>query len=165
MIRINFFGTFFGNPYPSRLHIIAYASLLLGCSMIVLYFFYNSLGNLMGIIGAAFGFILVYIIPIVINIIYYRRKHPPKKVLLDHENLNSDDEISQEQEELQIDGKENRKESLDLKDQFIFTGKKRNYVKDCCFYITMYIIIALGLITLVFQFVYVNIFNIQIRSA
>lgn len=300
IVRIQLFGTFFYNPYPSRLHIIIYAiSLILG-SLIVIYFAHDSLGALIGIVGALFGFILMYFVPIIINIIYYRRKHPPLKLITelnkhllssgaktfkesfdnandtnesveehheeelsksaddnlkfnnklsrkadalkynnknnnysddDERNNVSDDEELENYEDLRnqegekantiivksdspIEGKLNeinnikiknkyRKHSknsknkelnednlnehyeeklidnankeeifryfqahytnnqdLDLKDQFIYTGKIRNNCKDYCFYFTQYLMLTIGLVTLIFQFIDVDIFNV-----
>ena len=90
VIRIQLFGTFFKNPYPSRLHVIIYAIIFFLCGIVVLIICYNSLGSLIGVIGACFGFILMYFVPIIINVIYYRRKHPPLKLIKEIESVRSE---------------------------------------------------------------------------
>jgi len=209
------FGTFFYNPYPSIYHVIIYSlSILLG-GILVIYLAYDSLGSFIGIIGATMGFIVMYLIPIVINIIYYRRKHPPLKLIKDIKKLDIvENEISSnnninesikkpkiEDEELHTkirsfegdtnDENVNKKniiiddnkndllkeeliknfenkytynEDLDLKDKYIYTGKERNLTKDYLFYTGQIVMFIIGFVTMIFQFVNVNVFNINFES-
>ena len=179
VIRIQIFGTFFGNPYPSRKHMIVYALFIFGSSFLVLILAYNKLGVLLGIVGATFGFILVYFIPIIINLIYYRRKHPSQEVLKDlEEQLNEKEHIDNSLKTIHESNliESNNKgyvlspskfkndERVDIKDQYIITGKERNQFKDYFFYFTQWIMMGIGLITMIFQFITVNIFEITITN-
>jgi hypothetical protein len=130
--------------------------------------------------GATFGFILIYFIPIIINLIYYRRKHPSQKILKDLEeqlsdNENNDNSLKTLQESNSMisnthnvvvlcPSKLKKDEVIDIKDQYILTGKERNYFKDYFFYITQWIMMGIGLTTMIFQFISVNIFGITILS-
>ncbi len=214
IVRIQIFGTFFYNPYPSKLHIIVYSIIVLVLSILVLYIAYNSLGVLLGIVGATFGFILMYFIPIGINLIYYRRKHPPMnmKIFQDLEALSSkedynnssddvklrstnttdmnksndlaekehssnyaaDDNLNINSNQVNTDKREkliedfqknvtNNKE-LELKDRYIYTGKERSMLKDYCFYFLQFFMLAIGFITMLFQFVNWNMFNVHLDS-
>lgn len=137
----------------------------------------------MGIIGATFGFVLVYIIPLAINIIYYRRKHPPIELInqidkgtdkeqsyklanlnstvSSNENENSD--VTKEELITKFTKEYTLNPDLDLKDQFIYTGKKRNLCKDYAFYVMQVVLLLIGMFTMIFQFWQVNVFNIKIN--
>lgn len=249
VVRIQLFGTFFYNPYPSKIHVTVYAFIVLGMAIFVLYVAYDSLGSLLGIIGATFGFILMYFVPIIINIIYYRRKHPPLDIIKgieatasnenknnennhissesinrtsndyspnetnkgtivvesdDTNNINSfgkdkdskindkyiegDSKLSEHANnedtsiKVSLDDKYDNElahkknlinefqkqftdnKDLELKDRYIYTGKKRSITKDYCFYFAQYLMLAVGLITVVFQFITINVFNVVIEK-
>jgi len=76
--RIQFFGTFWNNAYPSVKHVATFNLGILITSVIILFYCYNILGSLIGFIGAGTGLFLIYVIPFLINVIYYKLKHPNK---------------------------------------------------------------------------------------
>ena len=76
VIRIQFFGIFFENNFPSSLHIIIFSLILIILCLLILYFFYESLSSLISNIGAGTGLFLIFLIPIIVNIVYYKRKNP-----------------------------------------------------------------------------------------
>lgn len=223
---------------------------MLSSSLVISALAYNSLGKLMSVIGALFGFILVYFIPIIMNMIYYRRKHPPMELVKEYnqrliikqsfnerKNNNFNDGIlissnnKDNSKKFNIENKEvksicnnkcfqnerntkyneehknslfpdlyekqsnspennfcdklesiseetisqnnqyiidfekqyTKNEDLDLKDQFILTGKVRNPYKDFCFYFLQFSMLLIGLGILILQFITVNLFNVHIN--
>lgn len=53
---------------------------------------------------------------------------------------------------------------LELKDRYIYTGKERSMLKDYCFYFLQFFMLAIGFITMIFQFVNWNMFNVHLDA-
>lgn len=147
IVRIQLFGTFIGEAYPSKLHVLVFAICLLFACFIVLYFFANQLGKLLSFIGAFTGLFLIYFIPVVVNIVYYNRRHP--------ENL----------EQLQ---REKADGILDLSpkdiDDYGFTDKPMNKVKNYFFYASQVLLVCFGFLVVVMQFKPINFFGITLKE-
>ncbi len=114
------------------------------------------LSGLMGVIGAGAGLLLIYLIPLGVNIIYYGIKHP---------------HMNKQKKLLDINGSESENTNNITKDEefshvlnFYYKPSKKppNKLKDTLFYMSQYVLIILGILTLVFQFVPYNIFNVHI---
>ena len=157
IVRIQFFGIFFNNSFPSYLHIVIFSIILISLCFLILYFMYNTLGSLIAIIGATTGFFLIFLIPIIVNIVYYRRKHPHNLNELQHNLINKI-----EPEETEID-KAIKDEMKDI-DDYGISEKPKNICKETIFFITQGFIMLFGLFTLFIQFKSINFFNIEIKD-
>jgi hypothetical protein len=101
------------------------------------------LGPLMGYIGAGAGLLLIYTIPTLVNMVYYKNKHPDKLSLLQEQldNYESDPESNSPEE----------------------TRRKYKPIQNTIFYTLNILIIAFGLFTITIQFVPINFFNIHLK--
>ena len=108
----------------------------------------------MSLIGAAVGLFLIYLIPLCVNVVYYRRKHP--------------DDLDERQKELQskVQGKLITDEDDTIKDidDHGISTKPHSHIKNVLFYISQGLIMCFGLFTLVLQFVQINFFGIEIKT-
>jgi hypothetical protein len=145
--RIQLFGTFFGSAYPSKKHMIVFSMFIFFSSLIILYFLYDSLDKVLSIIGASSGFVLIFLIPSGINIVYYRLKH--QHLIDKYESLNTLDTITTEHTEI-------------IK-QIGQSKKPYNKFKHWVFYITQIVTIFLGLFVLITQFVDIKFYTIHIN--
>lgn len=118
---------------------------------------YNTLGSLIAVIGATTGFFLIFLIPIIVNIVYYRRKHPHNLTELQHNLVNKI-----ESEETEID-KAIKDEMKDI-DDYGISEKPKNICKEAIFFVTQGFIMLFGLFTLFIQFKSINFFNIEIKD-
>ena len=159
VVRKQFFGTFFSSDYPSRIHVLSFTFCLIFVSWLVLYLFYDKLSNLISIIGAVTGLGLVFIIPIIVNIVYYKNLHPDEGTDVDGALLSC------------LVDKEDRYSSLSnnsnginnpsvINNQF---KKSQKPFKDFMFYLSQYLLIIFGIFTLLIQFVKINFFGINIK--
>jgi hypothetical protein len=151
IVRIQFFGTFYKDNYPSKLHVTVFSITILIVGLIVVYFCWNMLGKLMGIIGAGAGLFLIYFIPLIVNIVYYRLKHPHISKKNWPEINNSDSESIKVEEFSEV-----------LNSNIKFSKKPPNRTKDLLFYLSQYLLMIFGTITLVLQFVPWNVFNVHL---
>ena len=158
IVRIQFFGTFWNDSYPGKVHVILFSSCLVLLCWIILYFLYNSLGVMLSFIGAFTGLFLIYIIPLVVNIVYYRRKHPDNLEELQKNIQNMENGLGNED----LLTKEEDKEK-DI-DDYGISQKPRNKVKDFFFYLGQGLLICFGFFTLLIQFVQINMFGITIKE-
>jgi len=149
IVRIQFFGVFFNISWPGYKYLLIYINVYLGMCFFILYFFYDKLGKFVGFLGAFTGLFLIYFIPSVVNMIYYRRKHPF--------NL---EEIQKQLNEPEVEEKDLNYD----KDYYGISKKKKNIFKEILFYISHILIICMGLITLFVQFKPINIFNIDLKK-
>ena len=147
IVRIQFFGVFFNISWPGYRYLLIYIITYIGMCFFILYFFYNKLGKFVAFLGAFTGLFLIYFIPSVVNMIYYRRKHPF--------NL----------EEIQKQLNEAEAEDLNYdKDYYGISKKKKNIFKEILFYISHILIICMSLFTIFVQFKPINIFNINLKK-
>jgi hypothetical protein len=115
----------------------------------ILYFFYNKLGKFVGYLGAITALFLIFIIPSVVNMIYYKRKHPFN--------------LEELQKQLNDAEKDDKEFNYD-KDYFGISKKKKNNFKEILFYISQVLIICMGLMTVFVQIKPINIFNIHLKN-
>lgn len=155
VVRLQIFNFFYGNDYPSRKHVIIYAISVLFLCLIVLYFAYNFLGNLLAIIGATTSFILIYTFPPLIKMINY---------YLNLKGDNVDDNASEKNNE-SIEEEENNKINDDINiEKRIKKEINRITFKDILYFIGQSSFIIIGIITVVFQFVPINVFRINLKD-
>lgn len=152
VVRTQLYGTVFHSAYPSILHVVIFSIILFILCWIILYFCANMLGKLIGIVGAITGLFLIYVIPLTVGSIYYKRTHP--------ENL---EELQKMKEEGKITGTEYLKR-LDTRDRFEFSDKPYNKVKNVFYYIAQGLILCIGIFVLIVQFVPINIFGVKLKE-
>ena len=138
IVRIQTLTFFFGSEYPGRKHVIICVLIQLFLCLIIFYFFYDSLAQLLSVFGACASFILVYAFPPAVKMIDY---YLVKKGI----NLNG------ENSDLNNDNEDNKKS---VKFRF----------KDILFFIGHFFFILIGIANVVFQFVPINFFNITLRE-
>ena len=146
-VRKQLFMTFFESQLNNTISIIIFSAILLVLCLIVLYFCYNTLGKLIGIIGASTSLILIYTISPLTNMVYYYIRHQTKN---------------------EIDRKLAMMDSEDKKED-IFPDNIKNPVplkpvKAFFFYFSMLLIIVVGIITFVLQFLPINFFKVKIEK-
>ena len=159
VIRIQFFGTFFNNSYPSFLHIFVFGIVTSITCFLILIFFIDSLASFIGLIGAGTGLFLIYIIPLIINAIYYKIKHPISRLST---KLNEEDRINPDAD---ITGDSNTNENQYFGSDFGLgvSEKKPNNFKDNLFYFSSGFLVIFGIFTLVLQFYQINFFEIELK--
>lgn len=145
VIRIQFFGIFFNNNFPSYVHIVFFTIIFAFFCCVILYFLYNKLGTFMGFLGAFNGLFLMFIIPIIINMIYYNR-----------EKRKNFEEISMVEKIEKIDS--------NVKEYYKYNEKKNSKVKEKFFYLGQILIILFGIYTLFCQFVKINYFDVHLKD-
>ncbi len=150
-VRKQLFSSFFPSFLNSTLPIIIFTIILLLLCLVVLYFCYNILGKLISIIGATTALVLIYTISPITNMIYYYMRHL---------NIQEKNEIFKEMNE--SDSSENKIDILpeDIKKPLLLKPAKATF-----FYISMFLIILVGIFTLVLQFLKINFFNIHIAKS
>ena len=134
IVRFQIFTFFFGNEYPSRKHVIIIGLCQLFLCLIVFYFCYDILAKLLSIFGACASFILVYTFPPMVKMIDYYLKRK------------------------EINNLDNNEEENNQK------NKNKMNAKDILFYIAHFLLIITGIITVIFQFVPINFFNIVLKE-
>ena len=149
VVRTQLFSTFFKSYLKSTIPIIIFSIILLFFCIIILYFFYDTLGKLIAIIGASTALVLVYTISPVINMIYYYIRHQTIEEVKRISNQRRDDSNSEERPVFP----EILREPVRLKP-----------VKAFFFYLSMFLIIIVGIITFVLQFVKINFFKVTIKN-
>lgn len=166
IVRVQFFDTFFSTgekdefnnlkPYdPSKMQIVLFSSILCILCLIILYFCYNSLGRMLGFVGATTGLFLIYIIPLGMNYIYYTRRHYPDEAKLL-------EQLNKYREGENPPTKENGTKHID---DFGVTEKaKDNKVKNVLFNIAEMLLVLFGFFTVVIQFVHINFFGVVLKE-
>ena len=150
VVRQQLFSTFCESYINSRIYRVIFSLILFSLCFIVLYFFYNTLGDFISYLGASTALILVYTISPVTNMIYYYMRHQTKEeVKLICDKINSS--ISDENQKPIFP--EGFGEPVSLKP-----------VKAFFFYLSMMLIIFLGIMTFVLQIVSVNFFKVKIQK-
>jgi amino acid permease len=157
VIRIQFFGIFFENNFPSSLHIIIFSLILIILCLLILYFFYESLSSLISNIGAGTGLFLIFLIPTIVNIIYYKRKHPHNLTELQENLINEKDDENNDINQV-------IKKDINDIDNYGISKKPKNKCKENLFYVSQILIMIFGVFTFIIQFVNINFFNIKIKK-
>lgn len=151
-VRKQLFSTFFEQYLSSTFHIILFSIILLFLCILVLYFCYDTLGNLIGYIGASTALVLIYSIAPITNMIYYYIRHQSKEEvqqIIEEKKA----ENANEEERIKNIFPDNLREPVRLKP-----------VKAFFFYLSMMLIIMVGFITLFLQIVTVNFFDVEIEK-
>lgn len=122
-------------------------------SFAILCLFIKNLSKFIGYIGAGTGLFLIYVIPLGVNTIYYRIKHPNSRhirnmLLQGNDNINNFDSEKTNDNEFGL--------SLSEKPPSAF--------KDKSFYISQVLLITFGLFTLILQFFPINFFNVHLAD-
>ena len=144
-VRTQLMQNFLNKYYisPSRIPIIIFSVSMLLLCIIVLYFCYGILPNLIGFVGAGTALVLVYTIAPLINMINYYIRHQPKEEV---------EKLKEQKEQFNIPINEDAVEPLVPWKAFIF-------------YISMMLIIILGIITFILQCHPINFFGITIEKS
>lgn len=150
-VRKQLFSSFFESFLNSTLPIVIFTVILLLLCLIVLYFCYDILGKLISIIGATTALVLIYTISPITNMIYYYMRHL---------NIQEKNERFKEITE-SADKSENR---YDILPENINQPLLLKPAKATFFYISMILIILVGIFNLVLQFLKINFFNIHIAK-
>ena len=143
IVRFQIFKFFYGNEYPSRKHVIFCGLCQLFLCLIIFYFCYNILAKLLSIFGACASLILVYTFPPIIKMMDYHLKK--KKIYIDDDKN---------------DKGEKNDENNNVGDEYL---KEKISCKDILFYFVHIVLILIGVLTVVLQFVPINFFNITFR--
>ena len=150
VVRQQLFSTFCESYINSKIHRVVFSLILFSLCIIVLYFFYDTLGDFISYLGASTALILVYTISPITNMIYYYMRHQTKKeVKLITNKMKSS--ISSEDQKPIFPG--DLGEPVPLKP-----------VKAFFFYLSMMLIVFLGIMTFVLQIVSVNFFKVKIQK-
>jgi len=146
------------------MHIFIYAVIACITCFLVLIFFIDNLAKFIGFIGAGTGLFLIYIIPLIVNAIYYKIKHPNSRSTLlneerpqinGNENINNDSSIPKENE--------NENDYFGSDFGLGVSEKKPNKFKDNLFYISQCFLVLFGVFTLVLQFYQINFFEVELK--
>ena len=122
--------------------------------LIVLYFCYNFLGKLIGFIGATTSLVLIYGFPPIIKMIDYYFKL--------NEDKNDENIHDKEKEKKLAQNIENENENDN--DNKISEENKKNKFLIALFFIGQSLIIVVGIATVIFQFIPINFFNINLEE-
>jgi hypothetical protein len=152
--RIQLFGTFFGNDYPSRLHVFIFAIAFISGGMLIIYFFIKYLDLVLSYIGASAGFVLIFFIPLCVNMVYYKLKHPES--LKDINPTESGDTNQTISVLVTTDNKQIAGPGL--------STKPFNEIKNYLFYASQVCLILFGLFVFIVQFAPINFFGIHIKE-
>ena len=171
-VRLQIFNFFYGNDYPSKKLVMIYSISALILSLIVVYIASEYLAELIGIIGACTTLILVYTFPPIVKIIaLYLKK---KKISVENEtnldenrekNADNEEKEKEEKEETEETEESNKKEGKNENEAL----KEGNDSEKFTFIDILYIIghllfIVIGIVTVVFNFVPINFFNVTFRE-
>jgi hypothetical protein len=126
-----------------------------------LHFFYNKLGQLMSIIGAGTGLVLIYFIPLVVNIVYYRIKHPDAELReqLMGENCNINNDVGDMSKTNTTYYSQTHNEVLN--GPHAISTKAPSEIKDIFFYISQISLMIFGIFCLVIQFLPIKFFDLS----
>ena len=175
VVRFQIFNFFYGNDYPSKKLILIYAISSLILCLIIIYTCYDILSELIGVIGATTSLILIYTFPPIVKILSYITKK--KNIYLEIEKYNkvSVDSKSEknkineesEKEETEITEENNKKANDNEKESESSKEGNPNIkytCKDISYIIGHLCFIIIGIMTVIIQFVSINIFNVTYRN-
>ncbi len=118
---------------------------------------------MMSVIGAGTGLVLIYFIPLLVNLVYYRVKHPKGELreALMKTNLNGINELGVADVTV-VSGTTGYSEIF--KGPHIISKKEPSNIKDNLFYLSQALLMIFGVFNLVIQFVPINFFDIHLRK-
>lgn len=165
IVRFQIFTFFCGNEYPSRKHVIICGLCQLLLCLIVFYFCYNILAKLLSIFGACASLILVYTFPPIVKMIDYYLKHKGINILENKEEIILEDKNEDVEDNSEENNeKENKENNEEIKENNDESNKNKISCKDILFYFGNSFLIVIGIVTVIFQFVPINFFNIVLRD-
>ena len=162
VVRFQIFNYFYGSDYPGRTHIMIFGSIIIFLCLIVLYFCYNFLGKLIGIIGATTSLVLIYTFPPIIKMIdYYFKLKGDKNDVNTHNNDNDNDNDNDNEKENEKKLTQNIESENDNK---VTNENKKNKCIVALYFIGQSLIIVVGIATVIFQIIPINFFNINLEE-
>jgi hypothetical protein len=132
-IIIKVLSALFRNKNPAFVHVLVFNLFIILIGLIVIYFFHNKLGEFMAIIGAGSGFVLIYVTPLLVDLFRLNKSDNSGKTMLE------------------INVSSNKKQEGNWKKIEEFLSK-----------ILKFLLIIIGLFTLIIQFEKINFFNVEI---
>ena len=154
VVRFQIFNYFYGSDYPGRTHLMIFGLIIIFLCLIILYFCYNFLGKLIGIIGATTTLVLIYAFPPVIKMIDYYFKLKGDK---NEDNTHNNDNDNEKEKKLT----QNIESENDTK---ATNENKKNKCIVALYFIGQSLIILVGIATVIFQFIPINFFNINLEE-
>jgi len=158
IFRVKLFGSLFDNPYPSKTYVYLLNFILLFVSYIVLLLFANNLGDIIRYVGALTGLFLIYIIPISINMVHFKLRHPDPFEYLD---AIKGKEITEDE----INDVMNR-HSEEISRILVVKAEDKAYspIRASVFYTCSLFLIIIGLVAATIQFFPYNFLNVDIQK-
>ena len=117
----------------------------------------------MGIIGAGTGFFLIYLFPLVVNIVYFNIKHPNSEI--GDKFLLLNDKTNDTLQEFKDLNKEIKSPFEKLREKIGVSVKPYSTSRIIAFTIMNVILIFFGLFTLLIQFIDINYFGVTYRNS
>lgn len=154
VVRFQIFNYFYGSDYPGRTHLMIFGLIIIFLCLIILYFCYNFLGKLIGIIGATTTLVLIYAFPPAIKMIDYYFKLKGDK---NEDNTHNNDNDNEKEKKLT----QNIESENDTK---ATNENKKNKCIVALYFIGQSLIILVGIATVIFQFIPINFFNINLEE-
>jgi len=152
VVRFQIFNYFYGSDYPGRTHLMIFGLIIIFLCLIILYFCYNFLGKLIGIIGATTTLVLIYAFPPIIKMIDYYFKLKGDK---NEDNTHNNDNEKEKKLTQNIESENDTK---------VTNGNKKNKCIVTLYFIGQSLIILVGIATVIFQFIPINFFNINLEE-
>lgn len=117
----------------------------------------------MGFIGAGTGFFLIYLTPLVVNMVYFNIKHPEDKNEFEVSLSAGADEYERNNSSDIND--ETCIVNEPLRDKIGVSQKPYSKLRNIAFVILNIMLMLFGLFTLIIQFVNINYFGIEFRDS
>lgn len=152
VVRFQIFNYFYGSVYPGRTHIMIFGSIIIFLCLIILYFCYNFLAKLIGIIGATTSLVLIYSFPPIIKMIDYYLKLKGDK---NDDNIHDNENEKEKKLNKNIESKNDNK---------VINENKKNKCIVALYFIAQSLIIVVGIATVIFQYIPINFFNINLEE-
>ena len=152
VVRFHIFNYFYGSDYPGRTHIMIFGSSIIFICLIILYFCYNLLAKLIGIIGATTSLFLIYGFPPIIKMIDYYFKLKGDKI---DDNIHDNDNDNEKKLTKNIESENDNK---------VADENKKNKFIVALYFVGQSLIIIVGIATVIFQFIEINFFNINLEE-
>ena len=129
-----------------------FGSIIIFLCLIILYFCYNFLAKLIGIIGATTSLVLIYSFPPIIKMIDYYFKLKGDK---NDDNIHDNENEKEKKLNKNIESKNDNK---------VTNENKKNKCIVALYFIAQSLIIVVGIATVIFQYIPINFFNINLEE-